>query len=81
MGNAVSLVANRRHKGCSLPTPDLVVRMQPFRPSLTDKAMVARFGISYATYRKLLEGRPIRSSLISRLEVRVRQLEAGPASV
>lgn len=62
-------------KGCSIPDAQLVERMSPFLPSRTDKAMGARFGISYWTWRKLVEGRPVRSSLICRLEVRIAQLE------
>lgn len=71
------MLFRKKHKGCSLPNPHLVQRMLPFTPSQTDKAISARFGISYATWRKLIEGRPVRSSLMERLEKRIRVLEHG----
>ena len=45
----------------------------------TDAALGARFGISYNTWRKLIAGQPIRASLLSRLETRIRSLEEQAA--
>lgn len=42
----------------------------------TDEAIGRRFGISYNTWRKLIEGRPVRASLLMRLEARLASLEA-----
>jgi len=41
-------------------------------PARTEEAVMARFGISYNTLRKLEAGSPIRSSLATRLKERVR---------
>ncbi|HEX7822075.1 MAG TPA: hypothetical protein VF463_15815 [Sphingobium sp.] len=63
-------------KGCREVDPRLVDRMQAMVTYRTDEALNARFGISYNTWRKLMAGRPIRASLLNRLEARLETLEA-----
>ncbi|MET0240843.1 MAG: hypothetical protein ABW184_13215 [Sphingobium sp.] len=63
-------------KGCIAVDPRLVDRMRAMVTHRTDEALNDRFGISYNTWRKLVAGQPVRSSLLSRLEARLERLEA-----
>lgn len=63
-------------KGCRDVDPALVDRLRAMVTHRTDAALNARFGISYNTWRKLIAGRPVRASLLSRLEERLELLEA-----
>lgn len=66
----------RHPKGCREVDPALIDRMRAMVDRRTDEALTAQFGISYNTWRKLIEGRPVRASLLSRLEARVEGLSA-----
>lgn len=52
----------------------MILQMQSLATGRTDEALNARFGISYNTWRKLLAGQPIRSSLAGRLTERIAAL-------
>lgn len=56
--------------------PHLVDRLQAMVTDRTDEALMERFGISYNTWRKLIAGRPVRASLLCRLQARVAKLES-----
>lgn len=62
-------------KGSCIVDPSIVSRMQATVCGQTDEALNAQFGLSYNTWRKLLAGQPIRKSLASRLESRMRQCQ------
>lgn len=52
--------------------PDIVERMRQESPKITEKSLQACFGISYNTWRRVMEMQPIRSSIAERLIHRVR---------
>ncbi len=62
--------------GCRDVDPHLVRQMQAMVTHLTDEALNAQFGISYNTWRKLIAGKPVRASLLARLEARLASLGA-----
>lgn len=62
-------------RGCSAVDPGLVARLHAMVTQRTDEALNERFGISYNTWRKLVAGEPVRTSLVKRLEQRVALLE------
>jgi len=80
MGQAIRIIVPQdgpqNGRGCCLPDPSLFDRMGRLVASQTDASLRDRFGISYHTWRKLRAGEPVRTSLIERLESRVRNLEA-----
>jgi hypothetical protein len=55
--------------------PMLVERMKALVESRTRESLNERFGISYNTWRKLIAGAPVRSSLAARLQQRLQQIE------
>jgi hypothetical protein len=61
--------------GCRCPSPDLADRARALVTALTREALNDRLGISYNTWRKLVEGRPLRTSVLDRLQARLDLLE------
>ncbi len=55
----------------------VVDRMLHLETGRTDEALSARFGISYNSWRKIIAGRPVRSSMAARLVRRVESIEPG----
>jgi hypothetical protein len=53
---------------------DLIAYMRETVHGLSDESLNHQFQISYNTWRKLIQGAPIRASLADRLENRVKQL-------
>ena len=49
-----------------LPT-NIIDHMQRTRPALTDEALQDRFGISYNTWRRIMDQKPLRRSMAQRL--------------
>lgn len=68
--------ATAQPRGCAPVDPNLVERLRATVTFRTDAALTERFGISYHTWRKLIGGKPVRASLLARLEARVAMLEA-----
>lgn len=66
-------------KGCRHVNPALIARLQATVERRTDVALTAQFGISYNTWRKLIAGMPIRSSVLSRLEARLEECDPPTA--
>ncbi len=62
-------------KGCLPVDPALVERLRSMVTKRTDEELNARFGISYNTWRRLIDGHPIRASVLIRLEQRLAQLD------
>ncbi|NML87996.1 MULTISPECIES: hypothetical protein [unclassified Sphingobium] len=56
---------------------DVVDRMLHLETGRTDEALNARFGISYNSWRKVIAGRPVRSSMAARLMQRVESIDPG----
>lgn len=50
---------------------DIIDHMHRTRPALTDEALQERFGISYNTWRRIVDQKPLRSSLVQRLVLRL----------
>lgn len=63
-------------KGCQEVDRRLVARVEAMVTHRTDEALNARLGISYNTWRKLIAGHPVRTSLLTRLEAKLNMLEA-----
>lgn len=61
--------------GCVLPDRTIVTRLRKHVQKQTDESLNDRFGISYNTWRRLISGRPVRASLLSRLEMRLDLIE------
>ena len=76
MQDQLNRSGGQRSKGCRDVDPRLIARVKAMVTHRTDEALNARFGISYNTWRKLIEGQPVRASLLSRLEARLDRLEA-----
>jgi len=66
-------------KGCRQVNPALIDRLKATVERRTDVALTAQFGISYNTWRKLIAGQPIRSSVLSRLEARLEETDRPAA--
>lgn len=62
-------------KGQTLLDPAVIERMKMLVESRTRTSLNDRFGISYNTWRKLIAGDPVRTSLAERLQQRIRLLE------
>ncbi|CAN5190625.1 hypothetical protein BH10PSE12_BH10PSE12_33760 [soil metagenome] len=75
MDSEMSLAQDSTGKAVHLEE-DVIALMQILATGRTDEALNDRFGISYNTWRKLLAGRPIRTSLANRLKIRIAALEA-----
>lgn len=58
-------------KGFSVAGECVIVKLLENVGTKTDEDLNARFGISYNTWCKLMAGRPVRKSLLSRLEHRL----------
>ncbi|PJG46614.1 hypothetical protein CAF53_20960 [Sphingobium sp. LB126] len=54
---------------------NLVDRMLLLQVGRTDEALNDRFGISYNSWRKIMEGRPVRPSLADRLIKRIQSID------
>lgn len=66
---------NAPRKGQTFVDPALIERLKVLVESRTRTSLNDRFGISYNTWRKLIAGDPVRTSLAARLQERIRQLE------
>lgn len=64
-------VVQRLPKGCSLADQRLISRLLENPPARTDEGLNDRFGISYNSWRRLMAGQPVRTSLLKRLEQRL----------
>lgn len=62
-------------KGCRFVDPAIVQHMRAIARGQSDESLNDQFQISYNTWRKLLAGAPVRSSLADRLEARLRTCE------
>lgn len=58
-------------RGCSLADRRIISKLLEDAPSKTDESLNNRFGISYNTWRRLMAGQPVRTSLLIRLERRL----------
>lgn len=68
----------RRQRAQTFLDPMLVERMKALVESRTRESLNDRFGISYNTWRKLIAGGPVRSSLAVRLQQRLQQIDGAP---
>ena len=64
----------KRAQGCRPVDPIVVSAMLAAVERQTDRSLQAQFGLGYNSWVKLKAGLPIRASLASRIEQRVRQL-------
>ncbi|MCE7796768.1 hypothetical protein LWE61_09375 [Sphingobium sufflavum] len=62
-------------KGCDYFGKEIVDRMIHHVDKRTDSSLTHHLGISYNTWRKLLNGEPVRISLANRLKARLDLLE------
>jgi hypothetical protein len=65
----------RGNRGQTVLDPVLIERMKALVASRTRESLNDRFGISYNTWRKLIAGDPVRSSLALRLQERIRRID------
>lgn len=72
---AKSIRPGARPKSCRPIDPQLVEQMRSIVRKKTGEGLAEQFGVSYDTWRKLVAGMPVRTSLADRLEARLRQLE------
>lgn len=63
--------ADQGAKGLSLADEQIIARLMADVIHRTDESLNDQFGISYNTWRKLMAGEPVRSSLLKRLEQRL----------
>jgi hypothetical protein len=66
---------DRGQRGQTVLDPVLIERMKALVASRTRESLNDRFGISYNTWRKLIAGDPVRSSLALRLQERIRRID------
>jgi hypothetical protein len=66
---------DRGQRGQTVLDPVLIERMKALVASRTRESLHDRFGISYNTWRKLIAGDPVRSSLAIRLQERIRRID------
>jgi hypothetical protein len=59
---------------------NIIDHMHRTRPALTDEALQERFGISYNTWRRIVDQKPLRSSVVQRLISRLDAEIASPES-
>jgi hypothetical protein len=71
---------NEDERGQAVLEAQVVERMKTLVASRTRASLNERFGISYNTWRKVMDGLPLRSSLAARLRERVRRLEESSSN-
>lgn len=65
----------RVQRGQTVLDPMLIERMKALVANRTRESLHDRFGISYNTWRKVIAGDPVRSSLAVRLQERIRRID------
>lgn len=58
-------------RGCSIPGAHVIAELRRHVTNKTDEALNERFGISYNTWKKLIAGNAVGTSLLIRLERRL----------
>lgn len=71
----MSIQENGPQRGQTVLDPALIERIKALAVSRTRQSLNDRLGISYNTWRKLIAGSPVRTSLAARLRERVVRLE------
>jgi hypothetical protein len=72
---AKSINQDPRPKSCRPIDPQLIEQMRTMVRKKTGEGLAEQFGVGYDTWRKLIAGAPVRTSLVDRLEARLRQFE------